>query len=148
LPPERAFAAAYRDLYGYLPEARPIELVAIRVAASSRPPETPAAPEPENSFPAAPAGVRRACFAGRWGEVPFYEREALDPGAAFAGPCLVFEAHSATVVPQGWRGRIDGARALALDRVWAPAQFGPEDGRPEGCEGRVESRAAARRDAN
>ena len=111
VPPERAFAAAYRDLYGYLPEARPIELVAIRVAASSRPPETPAAPEPERSFPGAPAGVRRACFAGLWGEVPFYERAALDPGAAFTGPCLVFEAHSATVVLAGWRGRIDGARA-------------------------------------
>jgi 5-oxoprolinase (ATP-hydrolysing) len=117
VPPDRAFAAAYRELYGYLPEARPIELVALRVAATSRPPETPAAPEPAASFAAAPAGARRACLAGRWREVPVHERAALSPGARFAGPCLVFEAHSATVVAEGWRGRVDGARALVLERV-------------------------------
>jgi len=116
LAPERAFAAAYRDLYGYLPAERPIELVAIRVAASSRPPEIAAAPPAAKSFSAAPAGTRRACFAGRWREVPAYERESLAPGAAFAGPSLVFERHSATVVAEGWTGRVDGARALVLER--------------------------------
>jgi len=117
LPPAEAFAAAYRNLYGYLPAARPVELVAIRVAASSRPPEIAAAPAPPAPFTAAPAGSRRACFGGRWREIAVYERAALAPGAAFAGPCLVLEAHSATVVAEGWRGRVDGARALALDRV-------------------------------
>jgi 5-oxoprolinase (ATP-hydrolysing) len=113
-PSERAFAAAYRELYGYLPAERPIELVALRVAASSRPPEiVPSAPLAA-AFAAVPAGRRRACFAGRWREVPVYERETLAPGAAFAGPALVFEAHSATVVAEGWRGMVDGAGALAL----------------------------------
>jgi N-methylhydantoinase A/oxoprolinase/acetone carboxylase beta subunit len=49
--------------------------------------------------------------------VSVYERAELAPGAAFGGPALVLEAHSATVVGEGWRGRVDGARALVLERV-------------------------------
>jgi len=111
---EAAFAAAYRALYGYTPEGRPIELVALRAIASSRPAEllslkaVPAAPS-------GPAGNRRACFSGRFREVPVYERAGLAPGASFAGPALVFERHSATVVAEGWEGRVDGAGALVLD---------------------------------
>jgi N-methylhydantoinase A/oxoprolinase/acetone carboxylase beta subunit len=48
--------------------------------------------------------------------VPVHDRQALPAGAAFAGPALVFEAHGATVVPPGWRGRVDGAGALVLER--------------------------------
>ena len=48
--------------------------------------------------------------------MPAYERESLAPGAAFAGPSLVFERHSATVVAEGWTARVDGARALVLER--------------------------------
>jgi len=119
---EAAFAAAYRALYGYTPEGRPIELVALRAIASSRPAEllapAPAAATDDAAVaadPADPAGHRRACFSGRFREVPAYERSGLAAGATFAGPALVFERHSATVVAEGWEGRVDGAGALVLD---------------------------------
>jgi 5-oxoprolinase (ATP-hydrolysing) len=116
VPVEEAFAAAYRTLYGYTPEGRPVELVALRAIASSRPaPLTPAtAPGSADAIPAFPTSHRRACFSGRFREVPVYERAGLSPGAVFVGPALVFERHSATVVAEGWEGRVDGAGALVL----------------------------------
>ncbi|HTQ80860.1 MAG TPA: hydantoinase/oxoprolinase family protein [Thermoanaerobaculia bacterium] len=111
---EEAFAAAYRGLYGYTPEGRPIELVALRAIASSRPPVRESEIATAHSVSAFPAGYRQACLAGRLRSVPFYERGELPAGAGFAGPALVFERHSATVVPAGWQGRLDAAGALIL----------------------------------
>ncbi len=72
-------------------------------------------PDPEPSA-AAPAGVRRCWTGGDWRDVPFFDRSRLIPGAAFTGPALVFESHSATLVADNWRGRVDGAGNLALER--------------------------------
>lgn len=110
---ELAFSAAYQEIYGYAPEGRAIELESIRAVASSRPDGEAAIPEPEPS-PAVPAGVRR-CWLGGWRDVPVFDRAGLAAGAAFTGPALVFENHSATLVAAGWRGRVNGAGHLALD---------------------------------
>jgi 5-oxoprolinase (ATP-hydrolysing) len=110
-----AFAAVYREIYGYAPEGRPIELESIRVVASSRSAEgDAAAPAPApDPFDAVPAGTRRSWF-GAWREVPFFDRASLEPGASLSGPALVFERHSAMVVEEGWRGAVDGAGSLVL----------------------------------
>ena len=102
---EPAFAAAYQEIYGYAPEGRAIELESIRVVASSRLSEDEDArvPDPEPSA-AVPAGVRRCWTGGDWRDVPFFDRSRLIPGAAFTGPALVFESHSATLVADRWQG--------------------------------------------
>ena len=115
VPVEEAFAAAYRALFGYAPEGRGVELESVHVAAASRAAEPePPLPQPPPREAPAPAS-RRAWFDG-WREVPAYDREALAPGARFAGPALVFEAHATTVVPAGWAGSVDGAGGLLLAR--------------------------------
>lgn len=111
---EPAFAAAYREVYGYAPEGREIELESVRVIASSRSSEEALAESPSTPFEAASAGHRRSWTGGAWRDVPFFDRIRLQPGASFTGPCLVFEAHSATVVAEGWRGHVDGAGNLVL----------------------------------
>jgi 5-oxoprolinase (ATP-hydrolysing) len=118
--PEEAFAAAYREIYGYAPEGRAIEVESLRAVASSRAsePELPsgAAPEPHAVVP---AGMRPCWIEGcgeGWTEVPVFERADLRPGAAMEGPALVFERHSATMVGEGWRGRVDAAENLVLER--------------------------------
>jgi 5-oxoprolinase (ATP-hydrolysing) len=74
-----------------------------------------------------PAGKRRAHFGGRWRQVPVFDRDALAPGARLAGPALVFEPHSATVVAPGWRLVVDAAGALRLTAKGKTA--GTEPGR-------------------
>jgi 5-oxoprolinase (ATP-hydrolysing) len=128
---KEAFAVAYRELYGYQPEAREIEVESLRVVASSRAPTLfsptdPAVPgdRPDDGAAARvhPGGVRpRACprcyLGGHWREVPAYERDALPVGEPFSGPALVFERHTAVVVPPGWGGRLDAVGTLVLERA-------------------------------
>jgi 5-oxoprolinase (ATP-hydrolysing) len=111
---EPAFAAAYREIYGYAPEGRAIELESVRVIASSRASEEGLSGSRPDPFEAAPVGHRRCWTGGAWRDVLFFDRTRLQPGASFMGPSLVFEAHSATVVAEGWRGRVDGAGNLVL----------------------------------
>lgn len=110
-PFEEAFAAAYREIYGYAPEGRAVEVESIRVVASSTEEDVPA--EPLAGGSAAP-GTCRCWMAGAWSEVPVHDRANLAPGSVFPGPALVFESHSATVVAGGWQGRVDGAGNLVL----------------------------------
>lgn len=118
-----AFGNAYRELYGYPPPDRPVEVESLRVAASSRERHAPV-PEPvEEERRPSPADRRRAWF-GSWREVPVFEREELEPGDALEGPALVFERHAATVVPGGWRCLRDGAAALVLRRVGRGGEAG------------------------
>jgi 5-oxoprolinase (ATP-hydrolysing) len=111
---EPAFAAAYQEIYGYAPEGRAIELESIRAVASSRAEDDAASPDPEPSR-AVPIDTRRCWVGGGWRDVPVFDRAGLLPGATFAGPALVFERHSATLVAAGWRGWLNGAGHLVLD---------------------------------
>ncbi len=112
---EPAFGAAYQEVYGYAPEGRAIELESVRVIASSRSSEDGEPFPAAEAFDAVPSGHRRCWTGAGWQDVPFFDRAKLEPGAAFPGPCLVFEAHSATVVGEGWTGRVDGAGNLVLE---------------------------------
>jgi len=114
-PVEEAFAAAYREIYGYAPEGRAVELESIRVVASSIEEDSGLiAPEMADDREATAAGASRCWIEGSWSEVPVFDRSALEPGDRFRGPALVFESHSATVVADGWQGRVDGAGNLVL----------------------------------
>jgi 5-oxoprolinase (ATP-hydrolysing) len=112
--PEEGFAAAYREIYGYAPEGRAIELESLRVVASSLPEDLPLDDEPEVPREAIAAGTRQVWIGGRWTGVLVFDRAALRPGDGFHGPAIVFESHSATVVGEGWTARMDGAGNLIL----------------------------------
>ena len=118
--PEKAFAAAYREIYGYAPEGRAIEVESLRAVASSRSAdrdvEAEVAPVPVEPYAAVPGAVRRCWLRAGWCDVPVFERVELRPGAAVAGPALVFERHSATLVEEGWRLRVDAVENLVLER--------------------------------
>jgi 5-oxoprolinase (ATP-hydrolysing) len=117
--PESAFGAAYQTIYGYAPEGRTIEVESLRAVASSRAPEAEsAAPDlpPAALFAADFTSTRRCWIGTDWAPVPVFERAGLRPGAVFHGPALVFERHSATMVGEGWSGRVDGAENLVLEK--------------------------------
>ncbi|MGQ0429123.1 MAG: hydantoinase B/oxoprolinase family protein [Gammaproteobacteria bacterium] len=75
----------------------------------------------------------RAWF-GNWREVLLYERAALLPGRAVAGPALVVEPNSVTVVEPGWRAERAGGGVLLLRRKPARARARRKAGRPEPAE--------------
>jgi len=113
---ERAFRHAYRELYGYEPEGRPVELESLKVVAAAGPEEEPASPAEATEHAAEPVARTRVLFAGGWAETAAFERARLAPGGRVRGPALVFESHCTTVVPPGWDLRIDASRTLVLER--------------------------------
>jgi len=120
----RAFAAKYRRIFGYWHEGRNIEIESIRVVAASQAaaglPTVVRFATPASATAADPRTVR-AWFDGDWRAVPALERDALAPGTEVAGPALVFEPYSVTVVETGWRAAVDAAGALILKRSRAGA---------------------------
>lgn len=115
----RAFEGRYRTLFGHLPAARDLELVALRVVARERAVTEGDAAEPD-SHEARPQATTPAEFDGRRVPAAVHERARLEPGARFTGPALVPEAHSVTVVPPGWLAWVDAHGALIVTRD-APA---------------------------
>jgi 5-oxoprolinase (ATP-hydrolysing) len=116
------FERRYEEVFGHRAEGRPIELESIRVVASSPPPMPSAPGSPPVVSDAAPHGHRRARFGGAWVSAPVHERHGLTAGARVAGPALVFEETSATVVEPGWVAVVDGQGALVLRRAGAPGE--------------------------
>ncbi len=87
-----AFEQRYLTLFGHRPEGREVEVASLRVVASSVA-ETPVAPRDRHA-----------------------KRGALVPGDTVAGPELILEPHSTTVVDPGWRGELDRHGTLILRR--------------------------------
>ncbi len=114
----RRFKARYRELYHYVPDHTPIELLTWRVrVAGERAPVKPAR-LPRAGADAAPArkGERRAYFSdlGEFVSAPVYDRYRLGAGMTFAGPAIVEERESTIVVPPGMRARVDDYGSLRL----------------------------------
>ena len=109
-----AFESRHQQLFGHRPEGRSIELESLRVIASSTAVATPDPPEPAPARPLKATRKLRARFGGDWREVPALERRHLEPGTTLAGPALIFEPYSTTVVPPGWRGEVDAHGAMKL----------------------------------
>src|SRR5262249_40585564 len=97
------FEAAYRALYSRVPMGVPIEALNFRAVASGPVPDISVSGSRPRAAPAAastptPKGRRKAYFPEARGYVdtPVYDRYALTPGAAFAGPAIVEERESTT----------------------------------------------------
>lgn len=111
------FAAEHQRLYGFLAEEEPVQIVTARLEATGavRKAEFRAEPEAGRDATAAVAGARRAWLGGAWREVPLYARDRLRPGNRLAGPAIVEQMDSTTVVPPGWTARVDALGNLVLE---------------------------------
>ena len=114
-------AAHFHDLhqrrYGFANEARALEVVNVRVRmvspAEAFEPEVQALREGDGSH--ALVGTRPVYFDGSFEETRIYDRELLRPGDTFAGPAIVSEYSSATVLPMGDVLRVDGLGNLVIE---------------------------------
>jgi N-methylhydantoinase A len=111
------FHAEHDRVYGFSAESEPIECVSLRLTTVGRiakpPPRAVArggAPEPRS---------RREVYfaeAGGYVDCPIHDRYALGAGAQLAGPAVVEEFDSTTVVHPGYRLRVDDHGNLFIER--------------------------------
>jgi 5-oxoprolinase (ATP-hydrolysing) len=113
----KEFAAAYEDHFGYRPPERDLEVESLRLMMSANTSGT----EEVSLLPSgsAPGPSRRQqVFTSRgWMEGVVVERQHLALDSSLAGPGLVVEQHTVTVIEPGWRARLDSAGALILEKV-------------------------------
>jgi N-methylhydantoinase A len=114
------FDQRHAQIHGHAAKERPVEVVSyrlrVRVAVPKyEPREQPAPPSPR-AVAEAVKGRRDISIDGKTTAATLYERDRLDIGAAVAGPAVVEQFDATTVIPPGWRGRVDGFRNLVLER--------------------------------
>jgi N-methylhydantoinase A len=111
------FHELHRQRYGFSDEARPVEIVNLRVRmiAASEP------YEPERQAPVAGDGSaartaeREVWFEGGWRPTRFYRRELLQPGDAITGPAMITEYTAATLLPPGCVACVDGLGNIVIN---------------------------------
>jgi len=114
-------AAQFHDLhqrrYGFRSETRPLEVVNVRVRMVSAADKFEPVVQPlvEGDGSQALIGTRPVYFDDRFHETRVYDRELLRPGDTFAGPAIVSEYSSATVLPLGDVLRVDGLGNLVIE---------------------------------
>ena len=108
------FAQLHQERYGHANPGAPLEFVALRTTAfgalDGAPHEKVAAAERETF----PHRVRPVVFDGQARDTVVVDREVLGYGHEFSGPALVLEATATTVVPPGYRVRLDGHGSLVI----------------------------------
>jgi N-methylhydantoinase A len=130
-----AFGDAHERTYGHRAAAEPVELVNVRLAARGVPsaprglpagPPAPGAPAGRGAPGApgadggragrAPRSRRRAYFGPErgWAETPVIARADLGSRPC-AGPLIVEEYDATTLVPPGWRVRLDGRGTIVQE---------------------------------
>ena len=111
-----AFHRAHRQRFGYSDPTEPIEIVNLRlkmVVPVEKP--LPAAEDAAGDSPReAQVGEARVVFREGAFDTSLYLRDRLHCGNRFAGPGLVLQMDSTTVIPPGWVAEADGWRNLVL----------------------------------
>ena len=111
-----AFHRAHRQRFGYADPSEPVEVVNLRlkmVVTVEKPvpvPEPPAGESPKD----AQTGEAELVFQEGMFLAPLYLREGLRCGNLIAGPALVLQMDSTTVIPTGWLAEADEWRNLIL----------------------------------
>lgn len=114
----QAFEQAYRAHYGGLAVRLPIEILTWRVAAATGAPPVERMAMPPQTQAARPEGQREVLDPGL-GQVcrhALYRRSALRPGDTLAGPTLIVEDETTTVVSPAFDAHIDGHGYIVLTR--------------------------------
>ena len=122
---ESVFEAAYRQRFSFLMHGKALVVEAISVEALVAG-DAPA----EHRYPLLePRDVaREVCretvrmySGGKWHDAALVVREDLRPGDVIAGPAIIAEKNSTTVVEPGWAARLTDLNHLILDRRTARA---------------------------
>ena len=112
----RLFHEQHEKAYGHAHRGRPLEIVNLRLRLTIRTPKPQLRARATGNPDPARARVKTkpVWFAGRFHSTPLYDRERLEPGSRFAGPAVVVEYSSTTVVPLDFECYVDEYLNLIL----------------------------------
>jgi len=110
------FNERYLQTFGYAPSDRELELVSLRVIASTRN-EMVHNEVFEATGEPVTGRLLKTCFEGQWLESPVIERGGLKPGVMIHGPALVSDAFGTLIIEPGWRGVVGTEASLLLEKV-------------------------------
>jgi 5-oxoprolinase (ATP-hydrolysing) len=113
------FAARFRELFGYAPPPRTLELVSIEAKATA-PRARDAAPTRTEARVAAPSPVSRMLSDGAWVDARVVARSALTAHDVVDGPAVVADTGETVVLDRGWRATVDPCGDLIASRVATP----------------------------
>jgi 5-oxoprolinase (ATP-hydrolysing) len=123
------FHAEHRARFGFADPGRNLICAAIEDETISGGGEPLASP-PTAMNPGAPLSRRPVYLQGGWRETPLYRREDLSAGQRLAGPALIVEAGSTTVVEPGWQVEMTPRGDLLLTLLEAVCSK-PDPTRPD-----------------
>jgi N-methylhydantoinase A len=116
-PAERfreAFVDMYRQEFGNTLGDIPVMVVNLRtIAMGSRRVASAAVSSKRASGPPEPRS-RRPVYVGGWHDTPIYRREDLVPGHGFAGPAVIEQTDTTTLVEPGLSVAVDAAGNLLV----------------------------------
>jgi N-methylhydantoinase A len=104
-----SFDEIYAARYGYAQPAEPVEVVTWKLSAIGGAPRVALAKAPTAPLPGGLKGRRRAYFpeTGGWVDCPIYDRYQLTAGLEIAGPAIVEERESTSVLPPAVVATVD-----------------------------------------
>ena len=116
---ETAFHKLHGQTYNHSDADAPTEFVALRAVHQCPPPESRLlAPQPADAqAPPPQPSFRPACLSAEAGhrDVPVYQRETLPVGFQFAGPAIVEQADTTTLIYPGHSAQVDGFANILVE---------------------------------
>lgn len=111
-----AFNAEHQRLYGHADAEAPIQIIALNMIVTGHSPKPTLRETALEDRAVAPTARMQVHLDGRPQEIALYQRAQLTPGARFDCPCVIAQNDTTTIVPEGYRGRVDGFGNLILSR--------------------------------
>jgi N-methylhydantoinase A len=111
------FHDMHQKRYGYSNKGTPVEIVnlRVRVTVKNAPINLPVQEERPGDGSQAFIKMRSIYFDGSWQESRVYQRDLLHAGDVFAGPALITEYSSTTVLPPDFMAHVDHYGNLILE---------------------------------
>jgi N-methylhydantoinase A len=102
------FHRSHERAYGYRRADGKVEFVNLRLVALGKlPPMAIGTRRPGDAGTSRPHTTRKVFFGGRAYDTPVYHREKLVTGRPLAGPAVIEQLDSTTVVPPGYRATVE-----------------------------------------
>ena len=111
-----SFYRAHLQRFGYADRGEPVEIVNLRLKLNLAVDKPALQLETVQGSGSAGAQISTVGVVFREGELdtPLYQRELLAAGNRIAGPALVVQLDTTTVIPPGWQGEVDAHGNLLL----------------------------------